>query len=130
MNYSNNFNNNNSPFSKRSFFSQENIDNLKQFSHCTYCNSQYHPNQAKVIDEAGDSFLVYIQCKKCQGSVVALVYTGMNGITAINVLTDLTEEEVTKFKNSKGMTINKVLNLYTTLENNEMEEIFIKQLSR
>lgn len=122
----NNFNN--SQFSKKSFFNDENLDNIKMISYCPFCEHKFNPTGAKVLEEKGDAYLVYITCQKCQSAIIALVFVGMAGISAVNVITDLSEEEVVNFKNNRKVTQDDVLNLFSILENKEEEAKLIKEL--
>lgn len=90
-------------------------DNMKVMSACPVCNVSYNPMQARVIDEADDARLIFIQCEKCSSSVVAVVMHGGLGVTSVGLITDLHAEEVLKYKDASPISEDDVLEIHSFL---------------
>ncbi len=93
---------------------------LKLISSCPACGNRYSQNQAKVIEEKGDAHLVHIKCQKCQGGVVALIVHGGIGISSVGLMTDLTAEDVFKFKDARPLAEDDCIAIHETLEKNSI----------
>ncbi len=98
--------------SQNPLFSNESI---RLVSYCPLCNTQYNPLSAKIVEERDDAHLLHIKCKKCSSSIVALVLSSGMGISSVGLITDLSEEDVVRFKNGKRISSDDVLNLYSFL---------------
>ena len=101
-------------------------EGIKLISYCPLCNTQYNPLAARVLDEREDAHLVHIKCKSCNSSIVALVLNGAIGISSVGLVTDLTSDDVLKFKDAKEVTSNDVLDLHSELSNNQLPEYILK----
>ncbi len=91
------------------------FDKIKWLSICPFCNTKFNINQAKVIAEKKDSFLVHAHCKKCRCSVLASLVNNRMGISSIGLVIDLTYEDVLKFKNARQISIDDTLEAYQDL---------------
>lgn len=102
-------------------------ETFKVISKCPVCSHAYTNIDAKLLDEDGDSHLVYIRCSKCQTAILALVVFQTVGIISYGLITDLTEEEVFKFKDAEGLSDDYVLDIYNILQK---DSSFIKALKK
>lgn len=102
-------------------------EGIKLISYCPLCSTQYNPLAARVLDEREDAHLVHIKCKSCNSSIVALVLNGAIGISSVGLVTDLTSEDVLKFKDANEITSNDVLDLHSELSNDQFLENILKQ---
>ncbi|MBN1778905.1 MAG: hypothetical protein JW816_01670 [Candidatus Buchananbacteria bacterium] len=84
-------------------------------SYCPVCNSKYNPVEAKILEERNDSHLIHIKCRNCSASIVALVIVGNMGVSSIGMVTDLQSDEVLKFKSSRPVTADEVLDFHQTI---------------
>lgn len=91
-------------------------EGLKLISACPICGNRYKPTQAKVIEQKGDAHLVHIECQNCQSGVVALIVRGGIGISSIGLITDLTADDVSRFKESEPLSEEDCLAIHEFLE--------------
>ena len=100
---------------------------FKVISKCPVCDHAYANVDAKLLEEDAESHLVYIRCSKCQTAILALVVFQTVGIISYGLITDLTEEEVLKFKNAESLSDDYVLETYKILQK---DSNFIKALKK
>lgn len=91
-------------------------EGLKLIAHCPLCNTQYNPMMAKILEEREDAHLMHVECRKCGSSIVALVLAGGLGVSSVGLITDLTSEDVVKFKNTRDVRSDDVIELHAILE--------------
>jgi hypothetical protein len=89
--------------------------NMKWASDCPICGTAYNPIEARVVAEKEGAFLLHTNCKKCGSSVVATLIASPMGISSIGLVTDLTYNDVIKFKDSGKIEVNDVLDVYKFL---------------
>ncbi len=97
-------------------FSNFSLDNLKFVSYCPLCNSAYNPLEAKILEERENAHLVHVRCRNCQSAIVALIVSGGLGVSSIGLVTDLSAEDVLRFKHEDPITIDDVLELHEELK--------------
>lgn len=90
-------------------------EGLKFISFCPACRSRYDQVEAKILEERDESYLVHLTCRHCGSSVLALVATGILGITSIGMITDLNSEEVIKFKETESIAADEVIEAHQLL---------------
>ncbi len=95
---------------------------------CPFCNTSYRAESAEIIDEEDDSLLVYLSCPKCLSSIIAVVNIGSMGVTSLGLVTDMTKDDIIRFKRGKKVSGNDILNIYETLHKKEGN--FIKEITR
>lgn len=82
---------------------------------CPVCGHRYTPDQTRIIDTgeekplSGRSLLVHTDCDKCKSSVVFSIAIDGPEIFSIGMVTDLTSQDTSKFKNAKPITADEVL---------------------
>src|SRR3989344_793173 len=81
-------------------------------THCPVCNSRYNPIEAKVLAEKNDAHLVHITCQQCRSAILAVVLVSGTGISSIGLVTDLTSEDVLKFRDAGALTHDDVIDLH------------------
>jgi len=84
-------------------------------SYCPLCNSSFSPSRAAVISEGNDSQLLHVTCKQCASSIVLLLLVGEVGVSSVGLITDLTEHDVTRFKNGATVSSDDLLDLHQSL---------------
>ncbi len=87
----------------------------KLISYCPLCEKSYNPFKARILDEKDGAHLVHIQCSECGSSIVALIMMSSLGISSVGLITDLTGEDVIKFKDTNRLTANEVLEVHQIL---------------
>lgn len=105
--------------------SQQQGGEQKLVSSCPLCGTEYAPEEAKVVSEKEGAFLVHTNCKRCGSSVVATLIASQMGISSVGLITDLTYEDVVKFKDHDAITTDDILAVYHLLQETEdLEELF------
>ncbi len=104
---------NNPPFSSP-------IDNLRLISYCPMCNTHYNPNEARILEQKDGAHLIHVECRRCYSSIVAVVITGGIGISSVGLITDLTAEDVLRFKNQESVTEDNVIEAYEYFKQGSM----------
>ena len=87
-------------------------ESLKIISYCPLCDTNYNPLTAEILERRENAHLMYIRCKKCLSSIVAVVVTGVIGVSSIGLVTDLTVDDVMKFQNAEKLSNDDVLDVY------------------
>ena len=75
--------------------------------------------EARVIDEREDKHLMHIRCKKCAHSILALVLVSGTGVSSMGLLTDLTFDDVLKFRDAQPITVDDVIAFHHALTQQE-----------
>ncbi len=91
-------------------------EGLRIISFCPLCNSHTNPLAARVLDQNAEAHLLYINCPRCGSSIVALVVTGGMGLNSVGLITDLTAEDVLRFRGVGRVTHDEVLELFAASE--------------
>lgn len=92
-------------------------DGLRMISYCPLCETSYNPMEAKVLGEKEDGHLLHIRCKKCWNSILALVMVSNAGVSSVGLVTDLTFEDVVKFREKPAeVTIDDVITVHEMLD--------------
>lgn len=92
---------------------------LKIITNCPVCGVKLNTISAKVIDEKEDAKIVHVQCKKCGSCCIALIYNAGGGVASVGLLTDATADDVMRFKGSRNVTCDDVIEIYNFLEKDE-----------
>ena len=87
---------------------------LSQILRCPVCGQRYDLNQTKVIEgegkpTIGGSLLVHTDCDKCKSSVMFSIAIDGPEIFTIATVTDLTSQEMIKFKELEPISPDEVL---------------------
>ena len=100
-------------------------DGLRMISYCPLCEASYNPMEARILGEKEDGHLLHIRCKKCWNSILALVMVSNVGVSSVGLVTDLTFDDVVRFRQAPAeVTVDDVLSIHELLEN-ETEGDFI-----
>jgi len=96
---------------------KSNLKNVEKLeSYCPLCNASFYPEKASVIDESNTSWLLHTTCSQCASSIVSLMLVGDIGISSFGLLTDLTKEEIEKFRLVETVNEDDLLDLYQLLD--------------
>jgi hypothetical protein len=90
-------------------------ESVKLASYCPLCETRYNPMHAQVIGEEGETHLLYIRCRKCASSILALVLVNEIGVSSVGLVTDLTLEDVVHFRHARRLSIDDVLRTHEWL---------------
>lgn len=107
------------------FFNSFNED-LKIVSYCPVCNHRHNPVKAQVLADKNGAHLIYVKCSHCQSAVLAVVSVGNLGVTSVGLVTDLSSDDITKFKNSRPINCDDVIEVHKRLT---QDKVLIDQLN-
>jgi hypothetical protein len=91
------------------------INWLAYILRCPVCGQKYDASQTKIIDTGeeksihGRNLLVHTDCDRCKSSVVFSIAIDGPEIFSIGMVTDLTNQDTSKFKNTNPITTDEVL---------------------
>lgn len=91
------------------------LSNLRLVSYCPLCNTHYNPSEAKLLDQKEGAHLIHVECRSCGSSILAVVITGGIGVSSVGLVTDLTSQDVIRFKNETAVSEDDVLAAYQVL---------------
>ncbi len=97
------------------FLDQISLDGVKLVTFCPICDEHHKNIDAKILEERGNNYLVYLKCKKCNSSIVSLIANSGAGVNSINMIVDLVEDEVLKFKDFKAINSDDVIAVHQFL---------------
>jgi len=84
-------------------------DHQALITHCPVCGLRYNPLEAKVVEEVNNAHLVHIKCRHCQGSILAVIAASALGISSVGLITDLSGDDVIKFKQAEPISFDDVI---------------------
>lgn len=65
-----------------------------------------------MLEEKSGAHLIHVTCQKCESSIVAVIMTGGIGVSSVGLITDLTGDDVLRFKNAKPISSDDVIEAY------------------
>lgn len=98
------------------FFSEQNIHLIAS---CPACRQVYNPVRMKIIEESEEAHLVHISCERCGTRILALLVDGLSYSASHGLVTELSSEEVKKFKDTSKVEIDDVIDLHYLLDKEE-----------
>ena len=90
-------------------------DNPTLITHCSVCSLRYEPLEANILEEGENAHLIYIRCRRCQTSIIAILTAGSLGISSVGLITDLSGDDVLKFKSAKPINCDQVIEAHQFL---------------
>lgn len=85
-------------------------------SRCPLCNAGYRMEDATTLESTDDATMIYIECARCKSSIVAIVAMSGVGIVSLGMVTDMTREDVERFRASPSMNSNELLEMIQLLK--------------
>jgi DNA-directed RNA polymerase subunit RPC12/RpoP len=83
---------------------------------CPLCGARYSMQEAQEIEGREDSTMVYIECARCGSSIVALVAMSGVGVVALGLVTDMTQEDVERFRRARPISSDDLLDVVAALK--------------
>jgi len=81
-------------------------EGLKLISRCPLCRASYDPLQARTLSENEDAHLVHVSCRKCENSVLALIFISRAGAArSVGLVTDCSYDDVVRFRRGHEVTV-------------------------
>lgn len=97
-------------------------EGLKLVSFCPVCETRYHPMEARALAGEGETQLLHVQCRKCQNAILALVHVNQVGASSVGLLTDLSYEDVVRFRAERVVHIDDVIEMHRFFESPRWEQ--------
>lgn len=91
-------------------------ENLKLVSYCPFCDTHYNLFEAKVLEENEGASLIFVKCRNCQSSILALILNNPMGVSSVGLVTDLGQDEVLKYNTAADVTEDDALLAYQLLQ--------------
>lgn len=92
---------------------------MQILSVCPLCQAHYNPLKTQIMAERDDSHLLFLECRQCGSAVVAVVTSGMSGLTSVGMVTDLTSQELFPSQHHHPVSADDVITLYQWLEHQD-----------
>jgi rod shape determining protein RodA len=89
---------------------------------CPICGFKYNPERTKVIDSQQNELfgeaqiLIHSDCVKCKSSVMFSIEIRGPEVFSVGMITDLTREDSSKFKNRESITADEVIKIHQALK--------------
>ncbi len=93
------------------------IDNVAKF--CDKCGAVYKLQDIKIIQETGNSAVMHFLCPNCKSENVANFLSPAGLTTKIPINCDLNLQELKRFTSQEVISLDDVLEVYVSLEDNE-----------
>ncbi len=90
-------------------------EGLRLVSYCPLCHLHYNVGDAKILEEHEDTHLMHVVCKRCSSSILVLMLTGELGVSSVGLITDLTSDDVVRFKDQSDIQDDDVIALHEQL---------------
>mgnify|MGYP005657166295 FL=1 len=75
-----------------------------------------------MLGEQGQTQLLHVRCRKCMNSILALVLVNQVGASSVGLLTDLSYEDVLRFRAEKAVELDDVIDVHRWIESSGWEE--------
>lgn len=81
--------------------------------------------QVSVLEKSEIGRLLHLQCQSCQAAILALLIVSPSGLNSVGMITDLTAEEVLRFKEIDSVEADEVIEFYKVIkeDKNWLEKI-------
>lgn len=90
--------------------------NTQFVSRCPLCNAGYRMEDAFTLESSEDASMIYIECARCKSSIVAVVAMSGVGIISFGMVTDMTRDDVERFRSASSMSSNELLEMIQLLQ--------------
>ena len=102
-----------------------NFNQTSFVSRCPHCDAEYNSDQVETVDQKDNVITVYLNCPQCKSSIIAAVLLSGMGLVSLGLVTDMTKEDVKRFKKSRDISSDDILILHQTLKEDSQD--FIKK---
>lgn len=87
-------------------------EGIKLISFCPLCQAKQEAMEVKILETTEMARLLHLRCQRCQAAILALVMLSPSGLNSVGMITDLSAEEVLKFKETDGLEADDVLSFH------------------
>ena len=92
--------------------SQEWNEGLRLVSYCPICESPYNSIQTQSLWKEGQTNAFHLTCKKCGHAILAIAMTTEIGASSLGILTDLSYDDVVRFRMNRVISLNDVIDAH------------------
>ncbi len=85
--------------------------------YCSLCDATFQPRAVAVIRDIGRTQLLHTACTHCGSSIIVLLVLNELGLRSVGFLTDLTDEDVSRFSGQAAVSCDDLLEMHASLEN-------------
>lgn len=100
------------------------LPGLRGLQPCPLCKTAYVIDNMRVVEEDCGAQLVHMTCGQCQNSVLAFIVDPGLGVGAVGMLTDLSESDVLRLRDSSGLDENAVIDFAQMIRKRQKEFIY------
>lgn len=97
-------------------------DHLRLDGHCPSCGNLFDFRKTQVLAEENGSTLLHLKCGNCGTSAVATMTMSPQGLMFRGMITDLTAQDVMKFKDVNDVDSDDIMELHKVLEDNSLSQ--------
>lgn len=94
-------------------------EGIKLISFCPLCQAKQESMEVKILDTSEAARLLHLRCQKCGAAILALVMISPAGLNSLGMITDLSADEVLKFKETDSIDADDVLAFHESLSTNK-----------
>lgn len=84
---------------------------FKYVGRCIVCGSEFLSRNVFLLERLKDISEVYAECSKCKSSVFIHIVTNKDTVNVVPILTDMSKEDIKKFRNMEPITEQEVKTL-------------------
>lgn len=100
-------------YNKKSDNNRRNDSSSPSFlAYCPLCENKYDSFRARVIDSKEDAHLLHTQCSQCGAYIISLISATSFGLSSIGIISDLSSDDVLKFKDQPKITCDDVIEFH------------------
>jgi hypothetical protein len=91
-------------------------DNIKVISSCPLCQNSNQDIKTRMLGQGCETRLLHLNCNKCGSSLLALVLLSQGAVSSVGMITDLSFEDVHRFRDLDQIDIDDVLGMHQQLK--------------
>lgn len=88
-------------------------------SRCPLCNAGYRMEDAHMLESTEEASMIHIECARCKSSIVAVVAMSGVGIVSLGMVTDMTKEDIERFRQAPSINSNELLEMIQLLQRHD-----------
>ena len=98
-------------------------ENIKIISNCPLCQNSNQDIEARMLGQGCETRLLHLNCNKCGSSLLALVLLSQGIVSSVGMITDLTFEDVRRFRDLDQIVVDDVLDLHQIMDKNKLFDL-------
>jgi len=94
-------------------------EGIKLISFCPLCQAKQEKMAVNILDKNETARLVHLECQSCNTAILALIMVSAAGLNSLGMITDLSADEVLKFKETDALEADDLLDFYQMQKKNK-----------